>query len=114
MNMATGAFGGAPNGATKRVRGVPKCVRWRHANPAITGAFGGAPYGARNRVMGVPKWKSMRGGGDDDEANMDGDDGDYDDDEEGGWMRGGGRTEGRQEGPGAPSIQNEDPTPQDG
>eukprot|EP00959_Pyramimonas_sp_CCMP1952_P312534 6541905-Pyramimonas_sp.AAC.1 len=31
---ATGAFCGAPYGAPRRVRGVPKWVRWRHANPA--------------------------------------------------------------------------------
>ena len=79
-----GAFGGAPYGATKRVRGVPKwggaamrtlplgpsaellwghdpreecaeMARGRHANSA-TGAFGGAPYGATILVRGVPKW----------------------------------------------------------
>eukprot|EP00959_Pyramimonas_sp_CCMP1952_P010931 228946-Pyramimonas_sp.AAC.1 len=48
-NIATGAFGGAPYGATKRVTGVPKRARWRHANPA-TGAFGGALYGTTKRV----------------------------------------------------------------
>ena len=51
----TWAFGGAPYGATKRVRGMPNWVRWAHAN-AATGAFGGAPYGATKRVRGVPKW----------------------------------------------------------
>ena len=34
--------------------GVPKWVRWAHANAAIW-AFGGAPYGATKRVRGVPK-----------------------------------------------------------
>eukprot|EP00959_Pyramimonas_sp_CCMP1952_P073016 1525571-Pyramimonas_sp.AAC.1 len=48
--MATGAFGGAANGAAKRVRAAPKWVRrWAHANTA-TGAFGGAPYGATKCV----------------------------------------------------------------
>ena len=83
-NPATGAFGGAPCGATilvrgvpkwggaamrtlplrpsvefplghKRVRDVPKNVVGKHAGPG-TGAFGGAPYGATKRVRGVPKW----------------------------------------------------------
>ena len=54
-NAATGAFGGAPYGATKRVRGVPKWGVEPHAS-AATGAFGGAPYGATKRVRGVPKW----------------------------------------------------------
>ena len=31
---ATGAFGGAPHGATKRVRRVPKWARWWHATAA--------------------------------------------------------------------------------
>ena len=82
---AIGAFGGAPYGATKRVRGVPTCVartlancatgalRWgslwghetcegcaemgagNHVDPA-TVALGGAPYGATKRVRGAPKW----------------------------------------------------------
>ena len=56
---ATGAFGGAPYGPTKRVRGVPKWRRRSHANPA-TGAFGKAPYGAAKRVRGVPKWRRRR------------------------------------------------------
>ena len=43
-----GAFGGAPYGATMRVKGVPTRVRVRHAS-AATGAFGGAPYGATKR-----------------------------------------------------------------
>ena len=89
VNPATGAFGGAPYGIIKRVRGVPKStwdacepchwgLRWSslwgheacegcaemgggtHANPA-TGTLGGAPYGATNRVRGVPKWGSMGG-----------------------------------------------------
>ena len=51
----TGAFGGAPYGATKRVRGVPNWVCGTHAGGS-TGAFGGAPYGATKRVRGVPKW----------------------------------------------------------
>ena len=38
---AAGTFGGAPYGATKRVRGVPKLAAGRHATPAA-GAFGGA------------------------------------------------------------------------
>eukprot|EP00959_Pyramimonas_sp_CCMP1952_P447566 9371557-Pyramimonas_sp.AAC.1 len=42
-SAATGAFGGAPFGATDRVRGVPKWVALTHAN-AATWAFGGAPY----------------------------------------------------------------------
>ena len=53
---ATGALGGAPYGATKRVRGVAK---WGglHAG-AATGAFGGAPHGATIPVRGVPTWLS--------------------------------------------------------
>eukprot|EP00959_Pyramimonas_sp_CCMP1952_P146834 3073561-Pyramimonas_sp.AAC.1 len=49
----TGAFGGAPYEATKRVMGMPKWARWRHAS-ATTGAFGGAPDEATKRVRGVP------------------------------------------------------------
>ena len=52
-----GAFGGAPCGATNRVRGVPKWGVEPHAD-AATGAFGGAPYGATKRVRGVPKCDS--------------------------------------------------------
>ena len=52
--MATGAFGGAPYGATERVRGVPNRASVLHANCA-TGTLGGAPYGATKRVRGVPK-----------------------------------------------------------
>ena len=55
VDTATGAFGGAPYGATKRVRGAPKWAWGRHAN-AATGAFGGDPYGATILVRGVPKW----------------------------------------------------------
>eukprot|EP00959_Pyramimonas_sp_CCMP1952_P015961 337440-Pyramimonas_sp.AAC.1 len=47
-----GAFGGAPYGVTKRVRGVPKCVAGTHVITA-TGAFGAAPYG--ETCGGVPK-----------------------------------------------------------
>ena len=54
MNPATGAYGGAPYGVTKRERGLPKKDPIHHVNPA-TGAFGGAPYGATKRVRGVPK-----------------------------------------------------------
>eukprot|EP00959_Pyramimonas_sp_CCMP1952_P132116 2762537-Pyramimonas_sp.AAC.1 len=36
----------------KRVKGVPKWVRKRHADPA-TGAFGGTPYRATKLVEGV-------------------------------------------------------------
>ena len=39
---APGAFGGAPYGATNRVRGVLKRVRRAHTS-AATGTFGGAP-----------------------------------------------------------------------
>ena len=51
---ATGAFGGAPYGATKRARGVPKWMAGAHAGTAGW-AFGGAPCGATKRVRGVPK-----------------------------------------------------------
>eukprot|EP00959_Pyramimonas_sp_CCMP1952_P187940 3929683-Pyramimonas_sp.AAC.1 len=40
-------FGGAPHGATKRVRVGPKWVGETHVDPA-TGAAGGALYGATN------------------------------------------------------------------
>ena len=53
---ATEAFGEAPYGATKRVRGAPKWGVELHADPASV-AFGGAPYWATNRVRGAPKWK---------------------------------------------------------
>ena len=55
-SSVTGTLGGAPYGATKRVRGVPKKGGGGgpHANCA-TGALGGAPYGATKRVRGVPK-----------------------------------------------------------
>ena len=46
-NFVSGAFGGAPHGATNRVRGVPKWVGETHVDPP-TGAFGGAPHGATN------------------------------------------------------------------
>ena len=58
-NCATGAFGGAPYGVTKRVKGAPKVSGGRYANP-VTGAFGGAPYGATKRVRAVPKWAGGR------------------------------------------------------
>ena len=51
---ATGALGGAPDGATKRVRGVPKRV-WRTHADCATGTLSGAPYGATKRVRGEPK-----------------------------------------------------------
>eukprot|EP00959_Pyramimonas_sp_CCMP1952_P132184 2763953-Pyramimonas_sp.AAC.1 len=53
-----GAFGGAPFGATKRVKGVVMGGE-PHAGPA-TGAFGGVPYGATKRMSGVPKWAGIR------------------------------------------------------
>ena len=49
---STGALGGAPYGATKRVRGVPGCVAGTHVS-AATGAFGGAPYRATKLLRGV-------------------------------------------------------------
>eukprot|EP00959_Pyramimonas_sp_CCMP1952_P030813 645992-Pyramimonas_sp.AAC.1 len=42
VGFAIGAFGGAPCGATKRVKGVPRLMRVPRARLA-TGAFGGAP-----------------------------------------------------------------------
>eukprot|EP00959_Pyramimonas_sp_CCMP1952_P187397 3918483-Pyramimonas_sp.AAC.1 len=51
---ATGALGGAPHGATMRVRGMPEWARWCHAG-ADTGALGEAPDGATKRVRGMPK-----------------------------------------------------------
>ena len=65
-DAATGAFGGTPNGATKRVRGVPNRARCRHANAAY-GAFCGAPYGDTKPVSGVPKWMRCRQAGDEHE-----------------------------------------------
>eukprot|EP00959_Pyramimonas_sp_CCMP1952_P334738 7009860-Pyramimonas_sp.AAC.1 len=53
-SAATGAYGGAFCGATKRVSGVPQVVRC-HAS-AAAGALGGAPHGATKHVMGVPTW----------------------------------------------------------
>eukprot|EP00959_Pyramimonas_sp_CCMP1952_P278337 5819218-Pyramimonas_sp.AAC.1 len=43
------------HGATKRVRGVQKWMRWAHASASMC-AFGGAPYEATKRVRGVPIW----------------------------------------------------------
>ena len=51
---ACGTFGGAPYGATTRVRDVPTWAAGAHANGA-SGTFGRAPYGATNRVRSVPK-----------------------------------------------------------
>ena len=52
-----GAFsGGAPCGATKRVRGVPKRVWPRNVRVVCRSECGGAcGYGATKRVRGVPK-----------------------------------------------------------
>eukprot|EP00959_Pyramimonas_sp_CCMP1952_P439190 9194257-Pyramimonas_sp.AAC.1 len=47
-NTAVGSFAGAPDGAAKRVRDVPKWV-------GRTGPFGGALYGATKRVSGEPR-----------------------------------------------------------
>ena len=82
-NAATGAFAGAPYGASKRVRGVPKLgwnrMRTQPLGPSVelpmglrnvcaeidpsnhadaaTEAFGGLRMiGATKRVMGVPEW----------------------------------------------------------
>ena len=52
---ATGAFGVAPHGSTKLVRGVPKWVWGAHAGGG-TWAFGGAPHGATKRGRCVPKF----------------------------------------------------------
>ena len=48
---ATGAFGEAPYGAMKHVRGVPTWVAETHVS-AATGGFGGAPHGA-TKLRGV-------------------------------------------------------------
>ena len=56
-NCATGAFGGAPYGSTKRGRGV----QVSHA-AAATGAFGGAPYVTTKRVRGTEHIGSSRNG----------------------------------------------------
>ena len=55
-DVAPGAFGGAPYGATILVRGVPEWVIRAHVD-AATWAFGGAPYVATILVRGVPKWE---------------------------------------------------------
>ena len=54
VNLATGAFGGAPYGATILVKNAPNWERVRHVSPA-TGAFGGAPYGNDPRE-GCAEW----------------------------------------------------------
>eukprot|EP00959_Pyramimonas_sp_CCMP1952_P132656 2773728-Pyramimonas_sp.AAC.1 len=57
---ATGTFGGAPHGDTKRFSGWVKIPNWMCRNEgcgtvcgqnanAATGTFGGAPYGATKR-----------------------------------------------------------------
>ena len=48
----------SPHLATKRARGVSKCVALTHAGCAA-GAFGGAPYGAANSAMYVMQWVVM-------------------------------------------------------
>eukprot|EP00959_Pyramimonas_sp_CCMP1952_P160050 3347571-Pyramimonas_sp.AAC.1 len=48
-NADTGAFGGAPHGATKRVRGVLEWTWVTHAGGG-TRAFVGASFGAKKRV----------------------------------------------------------------
>eukprot|EP00959_Pyramimonas_sp_CCMP1952_P130274 2724045-Pyramimonas_sp.AAC.1 len=50
--VATGAFGGAPNGATKRVRGMSKLAAFSYATVAI-GIVGEAPCGTTKRVRGA-------------------------------------------------------------
>ena len=47
----TGALGGAPDGATKRARGVPTWAWGTHAGGGSV-AFGGAPHGATKSAMG--------------------------------------------------------------
>eukprot|EP00959_Pyramimonas_sp_CCMP1952_P001485 30526-Pyramimonas_sp.AAC.1 len=54
VDTATEDFGGAPFGATKRLRGVPTWVARTHVDTA-TGACG-APLGATKRMKGVPTW----------------------------------------------------------
>eukprot|EP00959_Pyramimonas_sp_CCMP1952_P401719 8417403-Pyramimonas_sp.AAC.1 len=47
VNPATGGLGDAPDGATERVRGLPKCKKSKHEASctagAVAGAFGGSP-----------------------------------------------------------------------
>ena len=50
VDLATGAFGGAPYGAMKRCTGRAGMDMAR-VGP-VTGAFGGAPYGATKRCAG--------------------------------------------------------------
>ena len=69
-NPATGAFGGAPYGATNSVEGCADMGRGRHANPA-TGAFGGAPYGATILMRGVPKMDDGSNADDDEDGDAD-------------------------------------------
>ena len=54
LDTATGVFGGAPYGAGKCVRLVLRHVARAHLDTA-TGAFCRAPYGVTTRVRGVPK-----------------------------------------------------------
>ena len=75
--------------------GVPEWAQWAHANAAIW-ALSGAPYGAAKRVRGVPKQRHAESKGKDEEEGG------------GGGAAGGGGERG------ALSLQNEDPTPQDG
>ena len=53
-DAAAEAFGGAPCGATKRVKGVLEWAWGPHA-VAPTETIGGAPYRAANRVKRVPE-----------------------------------------------------------
>ena len=54
---AAGAFGEAPYGTAKRVRGVPEC-RAADMRAMQVGAFGGALNGAARRARGAPKWRA--------------------------------------------------------
>ena len=50
-NCATGTFGGAPDGATKRCTGLGNRMRAAPLGPSVE-----LLMGPRNAVLGVPKW----------------------------------------------------------
>eukprot|EP00959_Pyramimonas_sp_CCMP1952_P045584 952430-Pyramimonas_sp.AAC.1 len=57
-DLASGSFGGAPCGATNRVRGVPTWVAVPACGPRQLGLQWSSLW-ATSRVRGVPKWVAV-------------------------------------------------------
>eukprot|EP00959_Pyramimonas_sp_CCMP1952_P470243 9496305-Pyramimonas_sp.AAC.1 len=113
---ATATLNGAPYGATKRMRGVPKwcgaAMRAAPLGPSVELPMcPRSVCGATKRVMGITKWGGAEIGDDDDDDRDD----DDDNDDDGDGQREDGEDERRgEEDRGATSLQTDDPTPQDG